>query len=171
MAVALGGALYLHRSGEARWTFPALGFAALLQSVMLVLAFLGLFASRPSLPELMGSRYATRYDIDVIGRHREPVMCETLALCYWAGHAPQVDAFGVMQQVQSGMRPASDLTRLLDARAFSMIQLQPRSYFAAPSPLWATILRNYYLEHQDRNGLFLIPRDQSLSRGMRFLGR
>jgi hypothetical protein len=166
MAVALGGALYLHRAGEARWIFPALGFTALLQAVMLVLAFLGLFAARPSLPDLMGSRYATRYDIGVIARHKEPVMCETLALCYWGGHTPQVDAFGITEALRRGTRPASDLTRLLDARAFSMIQLQPVSYFAPPSPLWNAIVRNYYLEHQDRNGLFLIPRDQPLSHGM-----
>jgi hypothetical protein len=40
-----------------------------------------------------------------------------------------------------------------------MIQLQPRSVFSPPSPLWPAILRNYYLEHKDKNGLFLIPRD------------
>jgi hypothetical protein len=72
---------------------------------------------------------------------------------------PQVDAFGISQAFQRGVRPQSDLTRLLDAHAFSMIQLAPRSLFASPSPLWPAILRNYYLEHQDKNGLFLIPRD------------
>ena len=166
MAVALGGALYLQRKSEARWTYPGLGFVALLQSVMLVLSFLGLWAARPSLPELMGTRYATRYDTALLAGHRDPVMCESLALCYWAGRKPQVDAFGISQQFQRGMRPTSDLTRLLERRAFSMIQLQPNSIFAAPSPLWAAIVRNYYLEHQDRNGLFLIPRDAPLSGGM-----
>jgi hypothetical protein len=125
---------------------------------MLGLSFLGSWAARPSLPELMASRTATRYDIAVLARQKDPVICETLALCYWAGRAPQVDAFGINQAFQRGMRPASDLTRLLDKHAFSMIQLQPRSIFYPPSPLWEAIVRDYYLEHQDRNGMFLIPR-------------
>jgi hypothetical protein len=39
-----------------------------------------------------------------------------------------------------------------------MIQLAPGSVFFPPSPLWGAVVRNYYLEHQDKNGLFLIPR-------------
>jgi hypothetical protein len=171
MATAFGAALYLQRSGEARWSFAALGAVLLLQSAMLVLSFLGLWASRPSLPELMGSRFATRYDAALIARHRDPVLCETLALCYWSGRKAQVDAFGISQAMARGARPPGDLTRLLDRQAFSMIQLQPRSNFAAPSPIWKAIVRNYYLHHQDRNGLFLIPRDQPLSEGMSILGR
>jgi len=159
MAVALGAALYLHGAAETRWTFPGLGFVLGLQAVMLGLSIFGLWAARPSLPELMSSRTATKYDTALLARHKDPVMCETLALCYWAGRTPQVDAFGVNQAFQRGMRHMSDLTRLLDARAFSMIQLQPRSVFAFPSPLWGALGRNYTLEHQDRNGLFLIPRE------------
>ena len=165
MAVALGGALYLERAKGARWTFPALGFVAGLQAVILVLSFLGLFASRPSLPDLMGSRYATRYDTQLLANQRDPVLCETLALCYWAGRTRQVDTFGLSQQIARGARPASDFTRLLDAHAFRMIQLQPRSVFFPPSPLWAAIARNYYLEHQDRNGLFLISARECATRG------
>ena len=52
-----------------------------------------------------------------------------------------------------------------------MIQLQPRSVFFPPSPLWAAIARNYYLEHQDRNGQFLIPREDVLPGGLRGFGR
>ncbi|HWY62015.1 MAG TPA: hypothetical protein VNW15_08970 [Rhizomicrobium sp.] len=166
MAVALGAALYLQRAGEAPWRFAGLGLIAAFQAVMLGLSFLGLWASRPSLPELMGSRYATRFDIAALARQRDPVMCETLALCYWAGRTPQVDAFGFNQAIRRGIRPTRDLTRLLDVQAFSMIQLQPVSIFNSPSPLWPAIVRNYYLEHQDRNGLFLIPRDEPLSQGM-----
>jgi hypothetical protein len=158
MAVALGAAVYWNRSQGARWTMRGISFVAGFQAVMLVLAFLGVWALRPSLPELMGTRYATRYDTGVIARHSNPVLCETMALCYWAGRTPQVDAFGFTQAVRRGARPASDLTRLLDAHAFSMIQLAPGSVFFPPSPLWGAVVRNYYLEHQDKNGLFLIPR-------------
>jgi hypothetical protein len=159
MASAFGAALFLERMPKKNAAFAGLGFIAALQTVMLVLSFLGFWALRPALPELMGSRYATRYDVNVLAHRPEPVMCETLALCYWAGHSAQVDAFGISQAFARGARPQSDLTRRLDAQAFSMIQLQPRSLFAWPSPLWPAIARNYYLEHQDRNGMFLIPRD------------
>jgi hypothetical protein len=159
MAVALGGALYWNRAAAAPWTIPGVSFVAGFQAVMLVLALLGIWALRPSLPDLMGTRYATRYDTGVIARRKDPVLCESLALCYWAGRTPQVDAFGITQAFARGARPSTDLTVLLDAHAFSMIQLQPRSVFFPPSPLWAAIVRNYYLEHEDKNGLFLIPRD------------
>ena len=97
MAVALGAALYLHRARDMRWTFPALGFTALLQGGLLALSFLGLFLARPSLPELLGTRYATQYDIALVAQRADPVMCESLALCYWAGRKPQVDAFALRQ--------------------------------------------------------------------------
>ncbi len=160
MASAFGAALFLNRMPAKSWTFPALGLVAGLQAVMLVLSFLGLWALRPALPELMASGDATRHDVAVLAQRLQPVMCETLALCYWAGHSAQVDAFGITQAFARQVRDPRDLTRLLDARAFRMIQLQPRSIFAPPSPLWGAIMRNYHLEHQDRNGLFLIPRDR-----------
>jgi hypothetical protein len=160
MAVALGAALYLERT--ARWTAPALAFTLLLQSVMLALSFFGLFAARPSLPELLATRDATQSDTDFIARHAEPVMCESLALCYWAGRGAQVDAFGFRQAVATGARQESDLAGLIDRRAFRLIQLQPRSYFGPPSPLWRAIMRNYSPDHQDQNGLFLIPRGEPL---------
>ncbi len=89
MAAALGAALCWQRMQMSRWTFPAMGFVAGFQAVMLVLAFLGIWALRPSLPDLMGTRYATRYDTAMIARHKDPVLCETLALCYWAGREPR----------------------------------------------------------------------------------
>jgi hypothetical protein len=171
MAVALGAALYVERAGQTRWTYPALAFTLLLQSVMLVLSFLGLFAARPSLPELLGTRYATQYDTAFVAHHADPVMCESLALCYWAGRTAQVDAFSLDQAFKTGARPESDLTGLIRRRAFSLIQLQPRSDFGPPSAIGDTIGRNYYLDHQDRNGQFFLPRDEPLSDGMRFLGR
>jgi hypothetical protein len=158
MATALGGAVYWNRAAAVRWTPCGITFVATFQSVMLALAFLGVWALRPSLPELMGTRYATRHDVAVIARHKDPVLCEDLALCYWAGRAPQVDVFGFTQGVARGKRSAKDLTALLDAHAFSMIQLQNRSPLFPPSPLWPAIVRNYYLDHEDKNGLFLIPR-------------
>ena len=163
MAVAFGAALFVQRAGAGRWTIPGVAFVAGLQTLMLGLSFVGLFASRPSLPDLMGSRYATRYDMNLIGRQKAPVMCETLALCYWGSQARQVDVFGMTQQIARGARPASDFTKLLDAHAFRMIQLQPGSRLFPPSLLWDAVVRNYYLEHEDRNGMFLIPRDQPLT--------
>ena len=159
VAVSLGAALYLEAAQNKRWTIALMGLTAALQSVLLVLSFVGLWASRPSLPELMGTRNATRYDVALLARQKDPVMCETLALCYWAGRPAQVDAFSLNQAIATKARPAGDFTKLLDQHSFRMIQLQPRSLFEPPSPLWAAIVRNYYLDHQDRNGMFLIPRE------------
>ncbi len=161
MASALGAALYLQRAENRRFTPAGLGLGALTLGVMLALSFAGLWASRPSLPELMGSRTVTAHDIGLVAQQPGPVLCETLALCYWAGKKPQVDAFGFHQAVLQGRRNPQDLTRFLDARAFSLIQLQPRSVFETSPVVQDAIARNYQLEHQDKNGLFLIPRGQA----------
>ena len=164
MAVALGAAVFLARGPVTGWTWPALGVTAVLQSLLLVLAFLGVWAQNPSLPEVMGRRYATNFDTLVIKRHRDPVLCETLALCYWASKPAEVDVLSFTQAAQKGARPGSDLTHLFESHYFSMIQLSPDSALMAPSPLWLPLVRNYYLEHQDRNGLFLIPRFEPIRR-------
>ncbi len=158
MAVALGAAVFLARAPLMRWTYPALGVTAMLQGVMLALSFLGVWSGHPTLPEAMGSRYATNFDTLAIKRQQGPVLCENLALCYWASKPAEVDVVSFTQAVQKGVRPGRDLTHLFEAHYFSMIQLQNNSALTEPSPLWLPLVRNYYLEHQDRNGLFLIPR-------------
>jgi hypothetical protein len=164
MAVALGSAVFLARGPGTGWTYPALGFTAAVQCLMLVLGFLGVWAQAPSLPEVMGRRYATNFDTMVIKRHRDPVLCETLALCYWASKPAEVDVVNLTQAIAQGARTPGDLTHLFESHYFSMIQLQPRSALMEPSPLWLPLVRNYYLEHQDRNGLFLIPRFEPIRR-------
>jgi len=164
MAVALGAAVFLARAPLTPWTWPVLGFTASLQGALLGLSFLGVWGERPALPEAMGSRYATRFDTLVIRRHPDPVLCESLALCYWASKPGEVDVVGLTQAIRQGARPSTDLTRLFESHYFSMIQLAPDSVLMPPSPLWLPLVRNYYLEHQDRNGMFLIPRFEPIRR-------
>jgi hypothetical protein len=145
-----------------RWTHPALGLIALWQGVMLGLSFLGVWGEPITLPDAMSRRYATNFDTLVLKRHPDPVLCESLALCYWASKPAEVDVASFTQAARKGARPGSDLTHLFEAHYFSMIQLAPNSALMDPSPLWLPLVRNYYLEHQDRNGLFLIPRTDPL---------
>jgi hypothetical protein len=164
MAVALGAAVFLARAPLTRWSYPALGFTALLQGLMLALGFLGVWGQLPTLPEAMGGRYAVNFDTLLIKRHPDPVLCESLALCYWASKPGEVDVVTLTEAIAKGARPAGDLTHLFETHYFSMIQLSPHSLLTPPSPLWPALVRNYYLEHQDRNGLFLIPRFDPLQR-------
>jgi hypothetical protein len=164
MAVALGSAVFLARAPVTCWTYSALGVTAVLQGAMLALSFLGVWGERPTLPEAMGSRYATNFDTLVIKRHPDPVLCETLALCYWASKPGEADVFNLTQAIRQGARPGTDLTHLFESHYFSMIQLAPGSVLMPPSPLWLPLVRNYYLEHQDRNGMFLIPRFEPFHR-------
>jgi len=164
MAVALGLAVFLARAPVTRWTYPLLSLTALLEGLMLTLAFVGVWGEHPTLPEAMGSRYAVNFDTLLIKRHPDPVLCETLALCYWASKPAEVDVFNLTQAIRAGARPQSDLTHLFETHYFSMIQIQSNSVLMPPSPLWLSLVRNYYLEHQDRNGIFLIPRFDPLHR-------
>ena len=166
MAVALGGAVFLARAPVTGLTHPALGAVALLQIVMLAVSFLGVWGENPSLPEAMGRRYATNFDTLVLKRHPDPVLCENLALCYWAGQPPQVDVVRLHpgEPAQAPGRAPISPACWMPEHYFSMIQLAPNSALTEPSPLWLPLVRNYYLEHQDKNGLFLIPRFEPIRR-------
>jgi hypothetical protein len=81
-----------------------------------------------------------------------------LALCYWAGRTPEVDAFGLAEAFKRHTRNESELIARLDARYYGLVQLTPRSSFAYSPAIMAALARDYRLAHRDSQGDFYLPR-------------
>lgn len=97
-------------------------------------------------------------DIAFLRAHPGPAICETLAFCYWAGKAASVDVFNLDQQFRAGARNPGPFLHLLDARYFSAIELDETTPFPLTQPAKRAILRNYRIDHDDDEGVFLARR-------------
>jgi hypothetical protein len=90
--------------------------------------------------------------------HPGRVMCETLALCYWAGKTAEVDVFNLDQQFETGARAEGPFIELLAGRKFAALQIETLSPFPLPAKIHDALLANYRVEHFDDDGFFLVPR-------------
>jgi len=98
------------------------------------------------------------HDIAFLRAQTGPVLCEMLALCYWANKSPQVDAFNVGQQFATQVRSDEVLVRLLRQRHYAALQFHSLVYFQLTPRVHDAILFGYYIDHMDDQGVFLLPR-------------
>ncbi len=68
-------------------------------------------------------KVSTAQVIDAIATADGPVMCEMLALCYWAGQPFEVDVFNTGQKMKTGVMAETVLTNLIEKQRFAIIQL------------------------------------------------
>ena len=95
--------------------------------------------------------------IDFLARHDGPALCEDLALCFWAKKPVEVDVFNTQQRIQRGRVDAAALTRLVEDRYFSAVQMEtsPRDLGSGATEA----LRTYYrIDHEGVSGSYLLPR-------------
>jgi hypothetical protein len=165
IACALGTALFLH---HLRKNHPArkVLFAILCTTPLVVTTalksdatwFTSQYWIRPFAEEAM----TAKTDIAFIRNRPGPALCEILALCYWAGKAPQADAFNLTEAFRTHTRNEHELIRLLDARYFTTIELDDPSRFSDFPAIRAALARNYSFDHDNENGVFLSPRASGL---------
>ena len=100
---------------------------------------------------------ATR-NIAFLRGHPGPALCETLALCYWAGKEAAVDAFNMGEAYKTRARSDDALRLLLRRKHFAVVQFEPGPPFLLPLRVrFATVLV-YGIDHTDDDGVFLLPR-------------
>ena len=97
-------------------------------------------------------------EIALLHASREPVLCEMLSLCYWAGKSAQVDVFNTDQRIRTGAQDAAGLVRLVEARRYSIIQLETLHPFPLPPAVENAVLQNYRIVRSDGERVFLAPR-------------
>jgi hypothetical protein len=173
MAVALGSAVFLslwngraaERKTASHFSWPTLlpylfSLAVTLLALEAGLSFFGLWSSSPSAFKSFADRGAAAAAIAEVRAAKGPVLCEMLALCYWADQPPEVDAFGLGQAFQRHTRDESELITRLDARSWALIELTPHSSFGFSPRIQAALTRNYRLTRADSQGSFYLPRQR-----------
>jgi hypothetical protein len=97
-------------------------------------------------------------DIALLRAQKGDALCETLALCYWAGKPEAVDVFNLGQAYAMGARDDHVLVGLIERRRFAVIEYESiRPFQLTPAVLGAT-LRGYEPTRSSDDGTFFLPR-------------
>lgn len=170
IALGLAAGLAFHRArggGGATLRRPALVGATLVALLALNTALAApLYWLRALVPgyaeQIHAVERASRLDIAYLAAAREPVICEALALCYWAGKRPELDPFNARQSFLAGTLDEALLLARLARREFAVVQLTK-----LPSPerdderfsraFMAALHRHYVQARSSPNGDFFVP--------------
>ncbi len=99
----------------------------------------------------------TARDVALIASRPGPALCEELALCFWAGKPAEVDVFNLQQRIIHGSPHANDIVNLLDARYFSIIQLDTPGRPLGQAFV-AALSRDYMIVQENANRRLFVPR-------------
>lgn len=142
-----------------------------IETIAVIILFLPVLVWTPSkllklkyyINRMENSQTIVAKDIALIKEHKGPVICENLALCYWAGKKPEADFFNLGQKVIAGIIPESNITTRLDSHYFTLIQVE--SYvnkgtsWRLPENINDSILANYeILRSSQVSGFFMVPK-------------
>jgi len=97
-------------------------------------------------------------DIAWLKLHHGPVLCQTLALCYWAGKPAEADVFNLDQQFKTGARDEAPFLGLLAAHRYAAVQIEADAPFPLPARVHDVLLRNYRVARSNDDGVFYVPR-------------
>jgi hypothetical protein len=103
-------------------------------------------------------RLVAAAEISLLRSRPDPVLCEMLSLCYWAGHSAEVDVFNVDQSIRTGARPDTELVRQIEAKRFSMIELESLAPFPIAGRVEHALMRSYKIVRNDDGRVFFAPR-------------
>jgi len=97
-------------------------------------------------------------DIAFLRAQKGSALCETVALCYWAGKPEAVDVFNLGQVYAAGTRSDRALIERIEHRDYAVIEYESlRPFRLTPGILIATT-RAYELKRSSDNGMFFLPR-------------
>jgi hypothetical protein len=103
-------------------------------------------------------RSAATAEIALLRASPEPVLCEMLSLCYWAGKAAQVDVFNIDQRIRADMGNERPVVHMIETKHFAMIELESLKPFPIAGATEGVLVRNYKIVRQDGARVFLSPR-------------
>jgi hypothetical protein len=161
IALSLGAALVLERVAKSK--VPALAAIVALYLVPLALTRWLMPGSEWLSPEFwthpLGDEAQTaRADIALLRDHPGPALCETLALCYWAGKGPAVDVFNLGEAFRKGARSDRELLNRIDRGDFAIIEFEEPPPFGLGDNVDKAVERNYRVLRIGDDGIFLAPR-------------
>ena len=105
---------------------------------------------------------ATREDAAYLAAREGPAVCETLALCFWAGKPRSVDLFNSQQLFRSGRADENALVERVARGEFAVVQLigisRDRDDGRVSGQLTRALQLHYVTDRVSPNGVFLRPR-------------
>jgi hypothetical protein len=161
IATSLASGLLLQQADQIARSYRPAMVRAVVAAVYLFGIGLGLPKDPFKLGRIHAAEVATRADVGFLAGLEGRVLCETLALCYWAGKGLEVDMFNARQGFVAGGHDEQVLLDLLASGAFAGIQLEndaPELDDERISPAFmAALHRHYRLARRSPNGAFFLP--------------
>jgi hypothetical protein len=168
IALSLAAGLLLQRAGC--WVAAETVSPSTVRAALAAILIFGIGLNLPGDPiralldpsRMRAAEAATRADVAFVGGLEGRVLCETLALCYWAGKDLEVDTFNARQGFLARSHDEQVLLDLLASGAFAAVQLaddDPERDDERISPAFMDSLhRHYRLARTSPNGAFFVPR-------------
>jgi hypothetical protein len=160
IALSLSVALAFGRLGARRWPVAPLAALAFLPIAFSLHAaldedwYMRDFWFHPWADEVR----TAESDIALLRAQKGDALCETLALCYWAGKPEGVDVFNLGQAYATGAHSDRALVDRISHHAFAVIEYESvRPFQLTPDVLAATV-HAYELKRSSDNGTFFVPR-------------
>ena len=104
------------------------------------------------LRDLKSAVQTSREDIQYLSGFRGSAMCESLALCYWAGKDFEVDIFNTGEKLFAGMMSDGFFIKEIENKRFDVIQLDGENDMpitsALPKNVMQSILANYSVDRR-----------------------
>ncbi len=160
IALSLGTALTLDRLAASGWLRAVAAVVYMLPlAAGLALSWDNSWLERDFWFHPLSEEAATaRADIAFIESRHGPALCEMLSFCYWAKKSEEVDVFNLGQAYETRKRSDDALVRLLDERHYATIEFDSLDDFALTPRVKQALLRDYGIDHQNDEGVFLVPR-------------
>jgi hypothetical protein len=158
IALALCAGVLVNRLEPERWS-GWLTIAYVIPLVLLLRGVDGDWSSREYwYHPLQNDREISAAEISLLRSKSNPVICEMLSLCYWAGRTAEVDVFNIDQAIRTGARPDTQLVRQINAKRFSMIEFESLKPFPISGGVEDALFHSYKVVRTDDERVFLTPR-------------
>lgn len=109
------------------------------------------------LQPMADDRRAAAAEISLLKATPDPVLCEMLSLCYWAGRTAEVDVFNLDQRFRLVPHSDAALVHLIEAKHYALVELEGLKPFPLAGRTEAALLRNYRVMRVDDERVFLVP--------------
>jgi NAD(P)-dependent dehydrogenase (short-subunit alcohol dehydrogenase family) len=171
IALAIATGLAVHRLGQRlHGRLPARAISALVAlavALSLSAAVPGKLAEAAAASaDLAAREERVSKVVAELAAQRGPVLCETMALCYWAGKPHQADILLLRRRLLSGEISESEFRRMIDAGHFSMMQFHSLGTTGRtkrlPEAANDYILQKYESRPNAMGGSLLTPRGGAL---------
>jgi hypothetical protein len=168
LSVAAGLGVHWIARRLARPDFPRGSVQALLMLVLSLSVFLraplGMIGDYRYISQLDAHRSTAAQDIEYIKDKTDPVICENLALCYWARREFAVDLFNAGQLMKKSERDADRFVKLIRQGRFPLIQIEGRNGMSRriPEEVNVAIQTHYRVDRVSlTGGYFYVPKKLS----------